>query len=171
MLVRHQSQLAIKTIMITSTEKNLKALPPLPKISQLDNGYGFTAEQMREYALFALLMRDINDMWGPYQSRLPEEWTKEDGPVIWRVWLNDYGWLKDKFWCGTPFDDDWKPGYFTHWTTISTRTMQVFKKLYKQSSVSVEKCDVPPAGWQCTRAKGHDGPCAAIEDFLASTDC
>lgn len=23
-------------------------------------------------------------------------------------------------------------------------------------------CEVPPAGWYCTRAKGHDGPCAAI---------
>lgn len=24
-------------------------------------------------------------------------------------------------------------------------------------------CDVPPIGWRCTRAKGHSGPCAAIE--------
>jgi hypothetical protein len=23
-------------------------------------------------------------------------------------------------------------------------------------------CDVPPAGWRCTRAKGHSGPCAAV---------
>jgi hypothetical protein len=23
-------------------------------------------------------------------------------------------------------------------------------------------CTVPPPGWKCTRAKGHDGPCAAI---------
>lgn len=23
-------------------------------------------------------------------------------------------------------------------------------------------CTVPPAGWACTRAPGHDGPCAAI---------
>jgi hypothetical protein len=23
-------------------------------------------------------------------------------------------------------------------------------------------CDVPPPGWFCTRAKGHEGPCAAI---------
>jgi hypothetical protein len=23
------------------------------------------------------------------------------------------------------------------------------------------KCNVPPAGWYCTREKGHDGPCAA----------
>lgn len=22
-------------------------------------------------------------------------------------------------------------------------------------------CDRPPAGWQCTRDRGHDGPCAA----------
>ncbi len=24
-----------------------------------------------------------------------------------------------------------------------------------------EHCDVPPAGWSCSRAKGHEGPCAA----------
>ena len=27
-----------------------------------------------------------------------------------------------------------------------------------------DQCDVPPIGWRCTRAKGHDGPCAAVED-------
>jgi hypothetical protein len=25
-------------------------------------------------------------------------------------------------------------------------------------------CDEPPAGWLCTRVKGHEGPCAAIPD-------
>lgn len=24
------------------------------------------------------------------------------------------------------------------------------------------ECDVPPAGWSCTRARGHEGPCAAV---------
>lgn len=24
-------------------------------------------------------------------------------------------------------------------------------------------CDVPPAGWECSRNKGHAGPCAATE--------
>ena len=24
------------------------------------------------------------------------------------------------------------------------------------------ECDVPPLGWRCTRARGHEGPCAAI---------
>lgn len=24
-------------------------------------------------------------------------------------------------------------------------------------------CTIPPAGWYCTRNKGHDGPCAARE--------
>jgi hypothetical protein len=24
-----------------------------------------------------------------------------------------------------------------------------------------ERCDVPPPGWACSRAKGHEGPCAA----------
>jgi len=26
----------------------------------------------------------------------------------------------------------------------------------------VEPCTVPPPGWRCTRAAGHDGPCAAL---------
>jgi len=25
-----------------------------------------------------------------------------------------------------------------------------------------DKCNVPPEGWYCTRAPGHDGPCAAL---------
>lgn len=24
-------------------------------------------------------------------------------------------------------------------------------------------CTAPPAGWQCTRSAGHEGPCAAIQ--------
>ncbi len=28
---------------------------------------------------------------------------------------------------------------------------------------SVEPCDKAPKGWQCTRAKGHDGPCALVQ--------
>jgi len=23
-------------------------------------------------------------------------------------------------------------------------------------------CNIPPAGWSCTRVAGHDGPCAAV---------
>lgn len=32
--------------------------------------------------------------------------------------------------------------------------------------MSDELCTVPPAGWICSRSKGHEGPCAAspIED-------
>ena len=26
------------------------------------------------------------------------------------------------------------------------------------------KCGLPPAGWKCTRARGHDGPCAAYQE-------
>lgn len=31
-------------------------------------------------------------------------------------------------------------------------------------------CTVPPAGWHCTRAPGHDGPCAAIPVSLPNED-
>lgn len=29
------------------------------------------------------------------------------------------------------------------------------------------QCEVPPTGWRCTRAAGHDGPCAAVPDSHA----
>lgn len=31
-------------------------------------------------------------------------------------------------------------------------------------------CDVPPAGWSCSRAKGHDGPCAATPLVIEADD-
>lgn len=31
-----------------------------------------------------------------------------------------------------------------------------------RSTVPFGRCDVPPAGWRCTREPGHDGPCAAV---------
>lgn len=29
--------------------------------------------------------------------------------------------------------------------------------------MSEARCEVPPAGWWCSRSPGHDGPCAARE--------
>lgn len=29
-----------------------------------------------------------------------------------------------------------------------------------------DPCRVPPAGWDCTRAPGHDGPCAAVPSMI-----
>ncbi len=26
-------------------------------------------------------------------------------------------------------------------------------------------CDLPPPGWRCTRGKGHEGPCAAVQEY------
>lgn len=31
----------------------------------------------------------------------------------------------------------------------------------------VDICTIPPKGWRCTRAAGHDGPCAVIEHDMA----
>lgn len=31
-------------------------------------------------------------------------------------------------------------------------------------------CDRPPRGWYCTRARGHDGPCAALPESRAALD-
>lgn len=30
------------------------------------------------------------------------------------------------------------------------------------ADATTNKCSVPPAGWACTRAAGHEGPCAAV---------
>jgi hypothetical protein len=32
---------------------------------------------------------------------------------------------------------------------------------YAKDFEHVDQCSKPPAGWYCTRAAGHDGPCAA----------
>ena len=34
-------------------------------------------------------------------------------------------------------------------------------------AIMKDACTVPPAGWFCTRTKGHDGPCAALPDERA----
>jgi len=31
----------------------------------------------------------------------------------------------------------------------------------------MDNCTVPPAGWKCTRAAGHDGPCAALPSYMS----
>lgn len=50
--------------------------------------------------------------------------------------------------------------------------MTCLRKLYAEDRATcgcdecvppkVEICTVPPEGWHCTRAAGHEGPCAAI---------
>lgn len=29
----------------------------------------------------------------------------------------------------------------------------------------MKTCTTPPSGWKCSRESGHDGPCAARQDF------
>lgn len=38
------------------------------------------------------------------------------------------------------------------------------KKAFAANLRAGSKCNIPPAGWSCTRTAGHDGPCAAVED-------
>lgn len=33
-----------------------------------------------------------------------------------------------------------------------------------------KKCEMPPAGWACSRGANHDGPCAASSSAVAHTD-
>lgn len=31
------------------------------------------------------------------------------------------------------------------------------------AELATQECVLPPPGWRCTRAGGHEGPCAAVE--------
>ena len=45
----------------------------------------------------------------------------------------------------------------THFSTPSPTT---------DPSKEEQRCERPPAGWQCTRDPGHDGPCAAVPSIV-----
>jgi len=34
------------------------------------------------------------------------------------------------------------------------------------AAMSTQECALPPPGWRCTRAAGHDGPCAAVATHM-----
>ena len=36
------------------------------------------------------------------------------------------------------------------------------EKLLRRAGLRHLECTLPPSGWRCTRAVGHDGPCAAV---------
>lgn len=46
---------------------------------------------------------------------------------------------------------------------IRTRPRQPAPGVYREDQ---GRCEVPPAGWDCTRAPGHDGPCAAVPSMI-----
>ncbi|HET8687643.1 MAG TPA: hypothetical protein VFM18_13410, partial [Methanosarcina sp.] len=49
--------------------------------------------------------------------------------------------------------------------TIQTVRNKIAGLLFSHNVPSIEKCDLPPAGWSCSRGKGHLGPCAASPIF------
>lgn len=56
-------------------------------------------------------------------ARPLDEWHEDDGPVVW--WRFP---VEEPAWIGTPLDDDWIDGYYTHWTPhppIPVVTMRV----------------------------------------------
>lgn len=45
---------------------------------------------------------------------------------------------------------------------IRTLSPSEFANTYEPVPIPVSQgCEIPPAGWLCTREKGHEGPCAA----------
>lgn len=59
-------------------------------------------------------------------------------------------WVDDGIKMGT----NWRPGL----DSIIARRLTRFADPAERGA---DDCDVPPAGWSCSRQKGHEGPCAA----------
>ncbi|PZU75583.1 MAG: hypothetical protein DI530_15135 [Sphingomonas sp.] len=49
---------------------------------------------------------------------------------------------------------------------IVSRPRNEWRHLFEHAG----NCTIPPAGWRCTRAAGHDGPCAAVAALSATTE-
>ena len=46
-----------------------------------------------------------------------DEWHEDDGPALW--WRLP---VQEPPWVGSPLDDDWMPGYYTHWMPLASIT-------------------------------------------------
>jgi hypothetical protein len=48
----------------------------------------------------------------------------------------------------------------------------LFSSFFCPKDCDRPRCDLPPSGWSCTRARGHSGPCAAkvIPSKVTSTN-
>lgn len=54
------------------------------------------------------------------------------------------------------------PNWFRqHFEPVSDLRKRLGLCPHERRATSAQACDVPPPGWRCTRAKGHEGPCAA----------
>lgn len=52
------------------------------------------------------------------------------------------------------------------------REGMIYNPYWGAQGTDTDKCRIPPEGWWCSRAAGHEGPCAAraIDDILTMTD-
>jgi hypothetical protein len=48
-----------------------------------------------------------------------------------------------------------------YWRNLYLQERECRQKWQLQAIGKTGQCDAPPEGWECSRAKGHDGPCAA----------
>lgn len=48
----------------------------------------------------------------------------------------------------------WAGKAFVRWIEVRN------ERLEKRDAI--ERCPLPPKGWECARKRGHDGPCAAF---------
>lgn len=64
----------------------------------------------------------------------------------------------------TGWHDD-RPKFTERWTARDWDVADlVARKLDEESDPEPESCLLAPPGWYCTRQKGHEGPCATVQD-------
>lgn len=135
-------------------------LPPLPEARRADpNGVGwFTAGQMRAYARAALAR--------PSVPQEPVAWliefTPKKGNLERAVWLHN---CIGDYRC---FDTNAKstPLYAAPVAPADAPSVEPAADdseywQHKAHVAELLRCELPPQGWQCSRRRGHDGPCAA----------
>ncbi len=63
--------------------------------------------------------------------------------------------------------DEWPPTHciYNRAFLSSDDKWRIVEKINEAPKSEGGECQVPPAGWRCTRERGHSGPCAAVEVY------
>ena len=79
--------------------------------------------------------------------------------------INDFEYASDRFTINGQVKS-YKDDYIKARNIIFDALVKPFKDVITESDIPTPAdstvCNIPPAGWHCTRSVGHSGPCAAI---------
>ena len=79
--------------------------------------------------------------------------------------INDFEYASDRLTINGQVKS-YKDDYIKARNIIFDALVKPFKDVITESGIPTSAdstvCNIPPAGWHCTRSGGHDGPCAAI---------